>query len=366
MGIETNVFSAESILLSTIKHRRTFHYTQRNENESNQLWYKRLEHLTKPCLFGGTFKAFLLNKFVIDLCGNIDDKKHPINGHRRKFHYAQRNANESIQEWIIRLKSLAGPCYFQEHLEAFLFNKLVVDLGNAVLTTTSGLKLNSLLEKMCRLDGIEMEVDIDEQSVVVESAQEGNNLIHEKNDEVPMNGNTQLENDESGRKEGNMSNGSHIMQPKTYFCESCPERKFKFKCKQKHVHFYSNIISFLICYLFPYSTVRLLEHMQQYHYKTKSYCCSMCGKTFRVVLQLNKHMRTHTGERPFECELCLKRFARADKLSQHKRIHFGIKAYTCKICQKSYTQAHSLTMHLRTHVKIRPPINVPSAAVEIQ
>lgn len=228
MGIEANAFCAESALLSTIEHRRAFHYAQRNDSDTVQMWYSRLEQLAKACLFGGTIKAFLLNKFVIGLCGG-GGTRYMIN-HRRNFHYARRDVNESIQQWIIRLKCLAEPCHFQEHLEAFLFNKLVVSLGSAVLTTTSGLKLNSLLKKMYKLDTIEMDVDQHEQSTLVECAKDTGVMrncsssiavqkIAEAAVAVEFGADEQMQYD----------NGD--MQANIYRCKSCPQQNSKYKSK---------------------------------------------------------------------------------------------------------------------------------------
>ncbi|KAJ3929838.1 MAG: STE like transcription factor-domain-containing protein [Lentinula lateritia] len=56
---------------------------------------------------------------------------------------------------------------------------------------------------------------------------------------------------------------------------------------------------------------------------TKAYACPLlsCGRLFKRMEHLKRHLRTHTLERPFICtkEGCGKRFSRSDNLSQHLR-----------------------------------------------
>ncbi|KAI8992820.1 hypothetical protein BD414DRAFT_535396 [Trametes punicea] len=57
--------------------------------------------------------------------------------------------------------------------------------------------------------------------------------------------------------------------------------------------------------------------------RTKAFVCPLfsCGRMFKRMEHLRRHLRTHTLERPFECEQCKKRFSRSDNLAQHVRTH---------------------------------------------
>ncbi|KAI9889286.1 MAG: homeodomain transcription factor ste12 [Vezdaea aestivalis] len=58
-------------------------------------------------------------------------------------------------------------------------------------------------------------------------------------------------------------------------------------------------------------------------YPQKQHSCPIptCGRLFKRLEHLKRHVRTHTQERPYICEHCNKRFSRSDNLAQHRRIH---------------------------------------------
>ena len=55
----------------------------------------------------------------------------------------------------------------------------------------------------------------------------------------------------------------------------------------------------------------------------KGFACPLisCGRLFKRLEHLKRHVRTHTQERPFECRRCSKRFSRSDNLTQHIKTH---------------------------------------------
>ncbi|TEB23880.1 hypothetical protein FA13DRAFT_1399158 [Coprinellus micaceus] len=57
--------------------------------------------------------------------------------------------------------------------------------------------------------------------------------------------------------------------------------------------------------------------------KIKAFVCPLfsCGRLFKRMEHLKRHLRTHTMERPFTCPKCKKRFSRSDNLNQHLRTH---------------------------------------------
>eukprot|EP00066_Takifugu_rubripes_P021910 XP_011611176.1 PREDICTED: zinc finger protein 845-like [Takifugu rubripes] len=90
------------------------------------------------------------------------------------------------------------------------------------------------------------------------------------------------------------------------------------------------------------------------------HCCSVCGKDFPYASKLQRHLRTHSGERPFPCSMCEKRFpekgllmiherkvCQPGRAQLHRRTHTGERPYHCSICLKSFSRH----WHLKTHLE---------------
>ncbi|XP_035225127.1 zinc finger protein 583-like [Stegodyphus dumicola] len=55
--------------------------------------------------------------------------------------------------------------------------------------------------------------------------------------------------------------------------------------------------------------------------------CTVCGKAFTQKVNLQRHVRIHTGELPFHCDICNQKFRQQSNVTQHKRTHHPIAEY---------------------------------------
>ncbi|GFN79227.1 ras responsive element binding [Plakobranchus ocellatus] len=56
-------------------------------------------------------------------------------------------------------------------------------------------------------------------------------------------------------------------------------------------------------------------------YLQRKFYCSVCPKRYWSVLDLRRHMHSHTGERPHECPTCGRRFSLKNSLARHTARH---------------------------------------------
>lgn len=82
-----------------------------------------------------------------------------------------------------------------------------------------------------------------------------------------------------------------------------------------------------------------------------------CGKGFRYKSRLEKHIKTHTGEKSHICnyvinvetgQTCDNSFARTDTLKLHMRTHTREKPYRCTDCDDAFAQLIHLTRHKKS------------------
>ncbi|XP_034724150.1 zinc finger and BTB domain-containing protein 40 isoform X3 [Etheostoma cragini] len=99
----------------------------------------------------------------------------------------------------------------------------------------------------------------------------------------------------------------------------------------------------------------MIYHKRTEHFEEKPFACEDCGAKFGANSSLKNHMRLHTGEKPYLCKHCDMSFSVAAALAYHtKKKHSEGKMYVCQYCKAVFAQSIELTRHVRTHTGDRP------------
>lgn len=83
------------------------------------------------------------------------------------------------------------------------------------------------------------------------------------------------------------------------------------------------------------------------HKEKKRCACNVCGKSFGDSSALNEHRKQH---KPFGCPTSDRRFFLIHHLNKHLRIPAGLRRYSCDLCSESFSRQTSLAEHKLTHV----------------
>ncbi|CAG0902000.1 unnamed protein product [Cyprideis torosa] len=105
------------------------------------------------------------------------------------------------------------------------------------------------------------------------------------------------------------------------------------------------------------STKRNLQTHEFIHSGEKPFACRICGKSFAQSGHLTRHKLSHTGEKPFPCRICGKSFAQCDGfrsktgLHNHGKKHSEGNQFVCVLCEQPFRLVEDLETHLKWHIE---------------
>ncbi|KAJ8930940.1 hypothetical protein NQ314_016204 [Rhamnusium bicolor] len=121
---------------------------------------------------------------------------------------------------------------------------------------------------------------------------------------------------------------------KNYPCHLCDRRCINKSVLMRHIETHSNVIAFKcnLC-MQGYKYRKSLDvHMAKIHgignikipERIKKFFCHLCPKSYFANNKLQKHIRSHSGERPFQCSNCEKSFVDKSYIKQHLKTAHNI------------------------------------------
>jgi DNA-directed RNA polymerase subunit RPC12/RpoP len=81
--------------------------------------------------------------------------------------------------------------------------------------------------------------------------------------------------------------------------------------------------------------------------------CEVCGRMFARQQHKERHMLTHTGDKPFNCDICATSFADLATLRSHVQRHSDERPYKCAVCGEAFRIASGLRNHMATHSQVK-------------
>ncbi|XP_021958932.1 zinc finger protein 135 [Folsomia candida] len=82
------------------------------------------------------------------------------------------------------------------------------------------------------------------------------------------------------------------------------------------------------------------------------FSCTLCGHKAKCRGELDRHVRTHTTERPYSCRTCGARKAQISDLRTHERTHQNIttrQKFPCRLCSSIFMSRTGLLGHIKTY-----------------
>uniref|UniRef100_A0A1I8MN48 C2H2-type domain-containing protein n=1 Tax=Musca domestica TaxID=7370 RepID=A0A1I8MN48_MUSDO len=146
---------------------------------------------------------------------------------------------------------------------------------------------------------------------------------------------------------------------KTYSCIECGQKFSHKKLHQQHLDDTGHKADGAICEVcgdeFP-SKNALYQHIVRVHKKDNLFECHICQNRFTLKANLERHVQLHTEiKRTYVCDICNSSYFTYPALKDHySNAHTDSSECKCPLCGKRFGSVKSLQRHLPSHSEERP------------
>ncbi|XP_041656517.1 histone H4 transcription factor [Cheilinus undulatus] len=154
------------------------------------------------------------------------------------------------------------------------------------------------------------------------------------------------------------------MEGQRFQCSHCSKRFATERLLRDHMRTHVSHYKCPLCDMTVPSPSALRNHIKFRHSNERPYSCEYCEYSCKNLVDLRKHLDTHSSEPAFRCEVPGCGFTSRTLITMkihNKREHEGnfVPRYKCHVCDQCFTRGNNLTVHLHKKHQFKWPSGHP-------
>ncbi|XP_007882632.1 histone H4 transcription factor [Callorhinchus milii] len=154
------------------------------------------------------------------------------------------------------------------------------------------------------------------------------------------------------------------MEYQRFQCSHCSKRFATERLLRDHMRHHVNHYKCPFCDMTCPAPSALRNHIKFRHSDEKPFRCEYCEYSCKNLVDLRKHLDTHSEEPTYRCEITGCTFSARSQYSiksHYRKVHEGDlePRYKCHVCDKCFTRGNNLTVHLRKKHQFKWPSGHP-------